>query len=240
MPIGETREIVPFNPEDAEWSDEIRRVYAQRLGLKDDVPLNVVLKEKATYDEKQCIAKLKELLGLSTHTTDEEVIEEANLREPGWNNMKLYLSLGLGIDPTPGEVERAIEERDRKYNIFLRKIAHAMEINRAYETALEIIPGDDDILHTIDTLVGGRQSEVTRIESDERGIFRYDVTTTQPDAEGYTVEYSYVRAEKTEKRKTLTLISEWYYDADGVPVNGTTALHYLSGAWVLPVERQED
>jgi hypothetical protein len=240
IPGNTKKEPLPFLREEIESSDEVREVYAHRLRLSKDVPLSEVLQVKSNQEEKKYLARLAELLGIGERASPEEVIAEANLREPGWNNVKLYLSLGLGIDPKPEEVERALEEREKTHVLFLRKIGHAMQVNRAYETAIEVVPTDNEILKEIDVCVGGRPSNVTLVESDERGIVRYDVSLLEPNSQGLTLEYSYVRAVKTEKRKSLSLISEWYNDEDGIPVGGTTSLHYLSGTWVVPVERLED
>lgn len=233
IPLISNNEGLPFSEDEIEGSEEMRRFNVTTYKLPEGASITEIIAHKRASEELECIAKATDLLGFPKGTDAAEVIKEAELREPGWANIKYYLSLGLDFDPNPSDVQAAEEERANKRNAILKKIGHAMQVNRALESSFELVPFEEEISVLYERITKGKPYELIRKKEDERGLYLWDIKMTDPNERGETVEYSYMRKGKyKEGNAALTAIHVTIFDTDGMPVGGESVTQYLGDTWV--------
>ncbi len=117
-------EELPFHEDDIEGSEEMKIYEAKECGLPIDAPWD----EIAEKQDQMYISKLAVSLGLSKDASHEEVMaEEARLGIP---NAGYFTALGVSLDASKEEIEKAVNEDKLKKRVLLKKIAEEIILNR--------------------------------------------------------------------------------------------------------------
>ena len=101
---------------------------------------------------------------------------------------------------------------------------------------LEQFPSKEEIESVFGLVCEGRTYAELKIESDEKGISRYEVEVALEDGE--KAELNFQRAKNNYLDKTLppdgqfcASIHATYYDKDGMPYTGEPVANYSAGKW---------
>ncbi|MEN9582507.1 MAG: hypothetical protein RL641_461 [Candidatus Parcubacteria bacterium] len=112
-----------------------------------------------------------------------------------------------------------------------------VETLRNFKEGHRQFPLQENIKSTFDRLLGGKQYSELRINSDEEGVWRYEIEVALENGE--KVEYLYQKATKDSKGKTVPSTAEYpasihatSYDSSGMPIGGECVSNFLEGEWL--------
>lgn len=99
------------------------------------------------------------------------------------------------------------------------------------ESLLEDTPDEEGIRQTFDVLQGERLCHERRKESDELGVYLWEI---EFEIEGGTAEFGYMRKgrHKVGGSALTTKIYITFFDESGMPEGGHDVAKYVEGKWV--------
>jgi hypothetical protein len=98
---------------------------------------------------------------------------------------------------------------------------------------LEPVPTTAELKALLSEIFEGKDFEVKRERSDEKGIYLLEAQLKGKDSEGYLVEVMYCRSGNFSETKSIdTRIDIAYFDTNGIPVGGRPLKILSNGKWV--------
>jgi hypothetical protein len=94
----------------------------------------------------------------------------------------------------------------------------------------EYIPSETEVESQFEKLLGGKELITKRKLADDKGVYLWDIRTT--DSDGIDTEYTYTRkGPHAGGNPAQTVIHVAYYDRDGDCIGGNRAAVCIAGNW---------